>query len=229
MDVQTIMRTLNVISQSLVSVINRVDIKNVLTELEKNVINIQPDIIVLSYCSRYVLSELNNKEWCKYYHMSVTGNSSLPRTHIVLSRYPILRSESFGSPLVHIVETKIPFNDIPIRYEYEDVAVQMVDMDTITVIVTSDSEQSSEQHISNVSNIVAKICAQPHTVLLVGTSGKGPLRSNSGIQWVDADDSSQSSGQSTLCSTMCYTSEAWQLRECTERVNNYSFELVCLE
>lgn len=223
MDVQSIMRSLNVISQSMSSVINRVDIKGVLNELEKNVVNIQPDLIVLCYCSRYVLSELNNKEWCKYYHISVTGTSTLPRTHIVLSRYPITRSESFGTPLVHVVEMKIAFNDIPIKYEYEDIAVQSVDMDTVSVVVTSDSEPLSDQHITTTNAILAKICSIPHTVLLVGVSAKSPLRNN-GIDWMDAHES-----DSAGVVNMCYTSEAWALKEYTERTNHYTFELICLE
>ncbi len=227
MDVQSIMRSLNVISQSMSSVINRVDIKGVLNELEKNVVNIQPDVVVLSYCSRYVLSELNNKEWCKYYHISVTGTGALPRTHIVLSRYPIIRSESFGTPLVHIVEMKIAFNDIPIKYEYEDIAVQTVDMDTVSIVVTSDSEPLSDQHITTVNAILAKMCSNPHTVLLVGVSPKSPLR-DGGIDWMEAHENTIDTTTPSVVN-MCYTSEAWALRQHTERTNHYMFELICLE
>lgn len=214
-----IMRSLNIVYHDASKLLNRSHIKRWIAEIEKNVTKTNPDFVVLKGCSRYVLFELNRKEWCKYYFFSMPYSPNPPsgspiRSHVVLSRYPLNTNQSFGNPLIHIVDTTIAFNDIPIKYEYDDPAVQSIDNERLTIIVTDDLLDENVKHETDFQAIIQRICQHPHTVLLFGVSSGNQLRP---LDWDSISDN------------ICYLSEGWKFETTNERTGNLEFKLVEFE
>lgn len=232
--IDEIIRSLSLLTLDLSKLSNRTDIKRVLGDLEKQISKNSPDFIVLIGCSRFVQVDLNNKEWCKYYYISQPNflsqnmqthlNSSTQlqqqtlysRTHIVLSRYPLTRSESFGIPLVHVVESAIPFNELPMRYEYDDPSVQYINMDKITIVVSMDDEKVDEQHIVSIKGMVDKITAVPNNVIVCGINNNKTNNVLNENFKLASDD-------------VYYSSEAWECIEFVERNKFYKFHLSCMD
>lgn len=232
-NVDKAMRTLNIIYHDTSSLLNRQHIKKWLTDIEQNVTKIKPDFIILKACSRYLLFELNRKEWCKYYFSSIpytpTPQPNTPtRSHLVLSRYPLTRNDSFGEPLIHIVDTTIAFNDIPMRYEYEDQSVQSIDIEKLTFIIThdSDSTNQSQQHITDFQSILQHICQHPHTIVLFGISRKSSLRPQ---DWEECSDIIIENDDLNKTQSVCYLSDGWRFESINQRQGHIQFKLVEFE
>lgn len=247
--IDDIMRSLIVTTLDMSKLNNRNDIKRVLNDLEKMVSKNSPDVLILSGCSRFVQVELNNKEWCKYYYISQpnfitnTGVNQqqimYSRTHIILSRYPLTRSESFGIPLIHIVDITIPFNELPMRYEYDDPNVQYKDMNRITVIVTNNSTNQSENlntnSLNNWHQLIDKIMIDPRTVLIQGIEQNNDSIVPDNFKNANVnlkENTSANSGTNANVEDsqpLFYYSEAWECVEHTIRTNTYKFKLMCVD
>ena len=145
--------------------VNKSDIKQVILNIEKTINKTQSDFVVLLNCSRFVLTDLNNREWPKYYHLSYVGTAiehNVPmysRRHLLLSRYPILRAEYFGNPLVVVAETIVPFNDLPIDVEY--------DRNNAKIVFVISTESGTEEHSQNLTHIIETIVGKNHTVFCI--------------------------------------------------------------
>jgi hypothetical protein len=210
---ELIVRKMDVMYHDISSLLNRSAVKKWLSDLEKIVSKEFPDFIVLRGCCRYVLFELHRKEWCKYYFLSVSyePNQPVTRSHLVLSRYPFMRNENFGTRLSnHMIQVKIPFNDVPMRYEYEDLDVQQIDTDTITIIVTDVDRKSETEDLQLVSNVIQNVCTptNPPTVLLFGMPTEETFDN-----WKTTE-------------TLQYLSDAWECTEMVERTGTHKFELI---
>lgn len=241
-----ISRRLSVVYYDATELLNRTHIKRWLAELEKNVTKSFPDFIILKGCCRYISFELQRKEWCKYYFLSnqYAPNQPVVRSHLVLSRYPLVRNDTFasgesntaingtvggsvsgvgGAGVNHLVEVRIPFNDLPMRYEYEDLDVQQIDNETINILIVDYLNESNESPTNpNASDIPQglEVVLQnltrrnnPPTIILAGL----PERSISVLQ--HGFTSVEGGG-------LCYLSEAWALTEQTDRTQTYEFDLL---
>jgi hypothetical protein len=218
-----IARRLSVMYYDTCELLNRAAIKKWLSEIEKNVTKSYPDFIILRGCCRYILFELQRKEWCKYYFLSnqYAPNQPVIKSHLVLSRYPLTKNETFVTGdlkiggINHIVEIKIPFNDLPMRYEYEDLDVQQIDNETIYLMIVDNiknitdgiSSQTIQSAIHNLTNR-----NNPPTVILTGLS-EGSAVIPQGFHTVENTQ-------------LSYLSEAWELNEYNERTQLYEFELL---
>lgn len=231
--VEDIMKKLNIIYYDARSLLNRSKIKRWISDIEKIVTKINPDFIVMKGCSRYLLFELNRKEWCKYYFISIPYNPTPPsgsptRTHLVLSRYPISTNSNFGSPLIHIVGTTISFNDIPMRYEYEDPSVQSINVERITLIITDDHD-STEQHATDFQAIVQEISQRPHTIFLFGLNDHSPLKPIDLKQIDTQTENINDNTNSPQPPDICYTSNAWKFDNSNNRIGHLQFKMIEFE
>jgi len=244
MDIETqtenVMRSLSVAYHDVTRLLNRSTIKKWLNELEKSVSKTIPDFVVLKGCCRYILFELNRKEWCKYYFLSVeyAPNQPITRSHIVLSRYPLVKAETFGNPVNHLIEIKIPFNDVPMRYEYEDLDVQQINVDSVVLLITEDlakDDQLFSQHAQTLNSSLQSICstsANPPTVMLFGVDNLSGLFPESG-DWeycesesVDVTNQVNPTSQKTCSKGLCYLSQAWEFVDYTPRTGLYQFHMI---
>lgn len=209
------MRRLNIVYHDASSMLNRTSIKRWLSELEKTVSKAVPDFVVIKGCCRYILFELHRKEWCKYYFLSVTyePNKPITRSHLVLSRYPFIHNDNFGTN--HLVQIKIPFNDVPMRYEYEDLDVQQIDNDTITLLITElDSSDSDAVTVfrSGVQNVYS--VPNPPTMILFGCGEYNTSQTD--VEWNDCGGHPD----------VRYASQAWKCVGSDERTGILDFEMV---
>lgn len=201
-------RKMEVMYHDVSALLNRSSIKKWLSDLEKIVSKQFPDFIVLRGCSRYILFDIHRKEWAKYYFLSVNyePNKPVTRSHLVLSRYPFTQNEFFGEYLNnHIVKVKIPFNDVPMRYEYDDLDLQQIDVDTITIVVPNDGGEQDEIIINNVIEGISNSPNSPTLLLFGSENDYNELKNMQQIQ---------------------YFSEAWDCVEATERYGIYKFDLI---
>lgn len=251
MDIETqtenAMRTLSVVYHDVSKLLNRSTIKRWLSDLEKSVSKAVPDFVVLKGCCRYILFELNRKEWCKYYFLSVeyAPNQPITRSHIVLSRYPLVRAETFGNPANHLIEIKIPFNDVPMRYEYEDLDVQQINVDSVVLLITENLDKEDKlfsQHSQTLDSSLQTICspsANPPTVMLFGVDNLSPLFPSTRSEWEYCDSesldvtnppnpSSQKTQktQKTSSKGVCYLSQSWEFVEYIPRTGLYQFHMI---
>jgi len=207
-----ITKRLSVMYYNTSDLLNRTAIKKWMSDIEKSVSKSFPDFIVLKGCCRYILFELQRKEWCKYYFLSsqYAPNQPIVRSHLVLSRYPLTRNETFATgeskSLNHLVEIRIPFNDLPMRYEYEDLDIQQIDNETIDILIVDENETNHENIQIYVQNLTTR--NNPPTVILAGAT------------------SSQSSFHTIENTELSYLSEAWEFIEYNERTQTYEFELL---
>lgn len=246
MDIETktenIVRRLSVVYHDVSEMFNRSSIKKWLSDLEKSVAKEGPDFVVLKGCCRYILFEIHRKEWCKYYFLSVpyAPNKPITRSHIVLSRYPLLRKDTFGSPTNHLVQLQIPFNDVPMRYEYEDLDVQQIDVQNIVLFVTDESSPdnpSHSQHAQTLQSSLQTVCStqNPPTVILFGLCSDSALRprewqlcTNNVTDIGDVNnvnnvtDVTEQSGAGGVC----YLSQGWEFVEYTHRTKMLQFQMV---
>lgn len=193
------------------SISNKTDIKRMISDVEKTLTKTQSDFVVLLNCSRFVLTDLNNREWPKYYHLSHSGlslpSSSLTtslsssenivysRMHLLLSRIPIVRAEYFGNPLVLVVETVVPFNDLPIDIEYDNNSAKFV------FVITMEYNES-------VTNIVQTLIERKMSTFCVGFSpNEFKSVTNSNIP-------------------LSYHSNHWVFDNYVERTNTYQFKML---
>lgn len=152
--------------------VNKSDIKQVILNIEKTINKTQSDFVVLLNCSRFVLTDLNNREWPKYYYLSYVGNvmplfhspnEVYSKMHLLLSRYPILKAEYFGNPLIVVAETIVPFNDLPIDVEY--------DRNNAKMVFVISTESGTEEHSQNLTHIIETIVGKNHTVFCIECPG----------------------------------------------------------
>lgn len=192
------MRKLTVVYYDTSDMLNRTTIKRWLSDLEKLSSKCSPDFIVLKNCCRYITFELHRKEWCKYYFLSSNyePNQPIVRSHLVLSRYPFVHNENISNNTLSIIKVKIPFNDVPMRYEYEDLDVQQINVDDIVIVV--DAEEVVGDTSTSVS-VITKILNQPNpnTILYFGNNIYDTL-------------SSSESHLQTISQQQSYFSEAWK-------------------
>ena len=126
-------------------------IENILFNLKRNITadgERIPDIIVILGANKYVLHHLSKKDWTKYYFQS-KKSSNLGRstniTHLVLSRWPLIRNQTFGDPITDITDIGIPLNEVPIRCDYEDNIDVNIDLLTIVASTTNIVQNGVQQ------------------------------------------------------------------------------------
>lgn len=234
---EEIMKTIDVLYYDTRALLNRTKTKRWLSDVEQIVTKINPDFIVMKGCSRYLLFELNRKEWCKYYFISIPYNptpvpNTQTRVHIILSRYPISSNDNFGDPLIHIVGTTISFNDLPMRYEYEDENVQSIDAERITLVVTDD-HQLTEQHSTDVQAILQKITETPHTIILFGLAEDSVIKppewkqiKSQTSQETQETQESQTSQEKSQSIDVSYISQGWAFESINKRNGHIQFKLL---
>lgn len=226
--IEDTIRKLTVVYHDTTALLNRSKIKRWLNELEKSVSKENPDFVVLKGCCRYILFEIHRKEWCKYFFLSVNyaPNQPITRSHIVLSRYPLLKNDTFGTPPTHVARLQIPFNDVPMRYEYEDLDVQQIDIQNIVLFITDDVHQEDPlyaQHAQTVQSSLQSVCnttvQNPPTIILFGLNSDSPLQPQN---WELCD----ANLEADIKTGVSYLSQGWKFSEYTSRTNALHFEMI---
>ena len=96
--------SLNFLSYDFGEYIQRNEINKIIADIKQKSLFNSVDVIVLLNITKYVLYEIHRSEWAKNYFISqsygavcarLKSTQGTLRTHIVLSRYPFIKNETF--------------------------------------------------------------------------------------------------------------------------------------
>lgn len=157
---EEVMRKLSIMYEDASSTIKRSDVRLHLLSIEKRVNSSNPDFIVIKGCTRYMMFELDRKEWKKYYFDNVVSSASGKRSDVILSRYPIRASqliEPVDSELeresgVILTDIQIAFNDLPKQFSLDldsDGAESYIAENVMIVLGKSVNENNKAVQILN--------------------------------------------------------------------------------
>ena len=198
------------------TLMKRSDAKQFLSQLEKRVQNNNPDFISLKSCSKFLLFELNRKEWTKYYFTNISSISSsnfqsAPRTHIILSKYPIQQHVVENN--VSIARIQIAYNDLPKCYDFD--GSEQSNINRFITIITSVADDPADNYISTA------LQQQPIGLLIFNGTNSEYLNDCGGIMWKTVEDT-ENNEESNL-------SQMWECTDYNEKSKLATFTIVDVE